>query len=205
MDELLQAALERIKSRIRIDDKGCWNWLGGITKDHYGSIRVGRKVMSTHRVAFLAVNGPIARGKVIRHTCDNRGCCNPAHLVTGDHEDNTQDIVDRGRVRARRVLTAEEIALVATMWAAKSTKRQIAEALKCNWYAVSAVIDSISAGQAKRLGRPRGSRNLHVRVNDDMKKEIRALYATGAFTQAMLAEKFACDQTYISLIVRGLK
>lgn len=38
-----------------------------------------------------------------------------------------------------------------------------------------------------------------------MLEEIKALYATGQHTQTALAERFGCDQTYVSLIVRGLK
>jgi transcriptional regulator with XRE-family HTH domain len=34
---------------------------------------------------------------------------------------------------------------------------------------------------------------------------MRALYETGQFTQQQLAERFGCDQTYVSLIVRGQK
>ena len=36
----------------------------------------------------------------------------------------------------------------------------------------------------------------------EMKTEIRSLYATGKHTQSALAERFGCDQTYISLIVK---
>jgi len=203
MDDLLQAAFERIKAKVEIDERGCWVWLGTISRESYGSIRVGSKVMSTHRAAYRAVKGEIPRGKVIRHVCDNRRCCNPDHLVTGDHEDNTQDIIDRGRARARRVLTPDELSIVATMWAAKSTKRQIAEALKCNWYAVSNAIDQMDAGRTRKPGRPQGSRNLRVRVTEEAKQQIRNLYQSGQFTQQMLAERFGCDQTYVSLIVRG--
>jgi hypothetical protein len=122
----------------------------------------------------------------------------------GDHEDNNADILERGRQTARRVLTAEEIALAATMWRAGSTKRQVAEALQCNWYAASAAIDLIDAAPRKP-GRPKGSRNLRPKVSDDQRAQMRALYETGQFTQQQLAERFGCDQTYVSLIVRGQK
>jgi hypothetical protein len=200
----IQQAFDRIRARIEINERGCWIWRGAHNPDMYGQIKVGDKTWATHRVTYTAVKGEIPRGKVIRHTCDQRACCNPAHLLVGDHEDNTQDILDRGRSKHRRVLSAEEIQRIREMRASGETKRAIAEALHCNWDAVSRAIDAGSV-DVVRQGRPRGSRNLHVRVTEEAKAQMRALYATGKHTQQALAEKFECDQTYVSLIVRGKK
>jgi Arc/MetJ-type ribon-helix-helix transcriptional regulator len=179
--------------------------MGGINGDSYGYIRIADgKNLSTHRLSYLAVKGEIPRGKVVRHTCDVRQCCNPDHLVIGDHEDNTQDIVDRKRHGRRRSLDEAEREAVRQMWEGGATKRAIAETLKCNWYTVSNAIDAID-NAPKRRGRPAGSRNLHVKVTEDMKAEMRQLYATGKYSQQELAERFGCDQTYVSLIVRGKK
>ena len=41
--------------------------------------------------------GPITSEDVIRHTCDNPPCINPAHLRLGTSADNVQDRVDRKR------------------------------------------------------------------------------------------------------------
>ncbi len=198
----IQQAFDRLRTRIRIDERGCWIWLGTVNADMYGSIRVGDKVMRTHRLTYLAVKGAIPRGKVLRHTCDVRQCCNPAHLIVGDHEDNTQDIVDRGRAKARRVLDVEEIATAKRLRESGATKRQIAEALRCSWNLVSNATDVHGIDVPRKQGRPRGSRNAHVRISDEAKAEIRRLYQAGGFTQQQLAEKFGCDQTYVSLIVR---
>lgn len=37
------------------------------------------------------------KGLVVRHTCDNPGCCNPDHLLLGTHADNVSDKYERGR------------------------------------------------------------------------------------------------------------
>lgn len=201
MDEL-QRAFDRIRQRIAINERGCWIWQGALSKEMYGQIRVGSTVLRTHRVTYLCVNGPIPRGKVVRHTCDNAKCCNPAHLVIGDHDDNTQDIIDRGRAAARRrVLTAEEVAEVIALRKAGRTKREICEALHCNWQAVSRAIDSTGV-DVKKQGRPKGSKNLRQRFTEEVVERMRDMYATGKYTQQQLAEKFGCDQTYVSLLMK---
>ncbi len=34
---------------------------------------------------------------VARHTCDNRFCINPDHIIPGTNHDNSRDMVERGR------------------------------------------------------------------------------------------------------------
>ena len=55
-----------------------------------------------HRVSWAIHNGPIPKGKghhgaVIMHTCDNRLCVNPAHLMLGSQADNVHDMDAKDR------------------------------------------------------------------------------------------------------------
>ena len=56
-----------------------------------------RKVKRAHRVAYERFNGPIRKGMIVRHTCDNPACVNPGHLITGTQKDNMDDKVKAGR------------------------------------------------------------------------------------------------------------
>jgi len=58
---------------------------------------------------------------------------------------------------------------------------------------------------ARKPGRPKGSRNLRPRITEVAKQEIVRLYMAGGITQQRLAEKFGCDQTYISLLLRAAR
>jgi hypothetical protein len=77
-------------------DGTCWEWLEG-TDHEYGRIDHDGKALRANRVAYEAFIGPIPDGQVVRHTCDNPPCCNPAHLVDGTMKDNTGDMLERGR------------------------------------------------------------------------------------------------------------
>lgn len=58
----------------------CWEWNAGRTTAGYGIVRIDRNPYYTHRVAYLALVGPIPDGLQIDHLCRNRACCNPDHL-----------------------------------------------------------------------------------------------------------------------------
>ena len=89
----------------RIERRGpddCWNWKGPSLRSGYGNAGSGfhRKfgTILAHRVAYLLAFGYLPEAPlVLRHTCDNRLCCNPSHMKPGSHEDNMRDMVSRGR------------------------------------------------------------------------------------------------------------
>ena len=80
----------------------CWEWTGRTDAKGYGFIKVSGRTTRVHRVAWARAHGNRwpRPGRVVRHTCDNPPCCNPAHLRLGTVRDNVRDCVRRGR-RAR--------------------------------------------------------------------------------------------------------
>ena len=81
-------------------DRGCLEWMGFKSRDGYGILHRGGKLIKAHRLAYCNANGKrlddIA-GLVVRHKCDNRKCLNPDHLEIGTNADNTRDRHTRGR------------------------------------------------------------------------------------------------------------
>jgi hypothetical protein len=78
---------------------GCWTWLGGKNESGYGSLNWrGRQGQRAHRVSYEIHVGPLKPEDVLRHSCDNPPCVNPAHLQPGTHADNTDDKIRRGRL-----------------------------------------------------------------------------------------------------------
>jgi hypothetical protein len=77
----------------------CWEWTGHRNPCGYGMIRPDKKSekIVASRAAWMLYCGPIPDGLCVLHTCDNRGCVNPAHLFLGTVQDNTDDMIKKGR------------------------------------------------------------------------------------------------------------
>lgn len=86
-------------ARLRHDDGAeCWPFVGS-TADGYGTIKYQGLRWRAHRLAYRLFHGSIPIGMWILHSCDNRICCNPAHLWPGDAKQNAQDMMQKGRWR----------------------------------------------------------------------------------------------------------
>lgn len=85
----------------------CWPW----TRARYGEGRYGacgydlgdgKKTHGTHRLAFILSGGELSEDRPhVIHSCDNKICCNPAHLSAGSHADNIQQAHNRGLMKCR--------------------------------------------------------------------------------------------------------
>lgn len=104
--DLLKA---RLFNRARLAESGCWIWVGSKDASGYGLMSVNGKTARAHRISCGAFNGQVPDGMVVRHSCDNPSCINPAHLGVGTQQQNVADREARGRrdVRGEQVGTAK--------------------------------------------------------------------------------------------------
>ena len=91
-----QRVIDRIFDGINTrSKKKCWEWNLSIGTHGYGQIGwyfSGKSAGTTaHRVAWVAVNGPIPEGMTIDHLCRNRKCVNPNHLQLLTNEENASN------------------------------------------------------------------------------------------------------------------
>jgi len=76
----------------------CWLWAGEIDKDGYGRFPapMGKYILA-HRAAWEFGVGPIPDGLRVLHSCDVRNCVCGSHLFLGTNDDNSKDMVSKGR------------------------------------------------------------------------------------------------------------
>jgi len=78
-------------------DDPCWLWTGYIADNGYGTIHYQGESDLVHRVSYEFFNGDIPENMYVRHTCHERNCICPEHLVLGTHKDNMKDMTEANR------------------------------------------------------------------------------------------------------------
>jgi hypothetical protein len=82
-------------------DTPCLVWSDNINRDGYGACNIKGRVSMAHRAVYALYMGPIQKGLLIRHICNNPSCCNINHLIPGTDQDNADDKVKAGRQSAK--------------------------------------------------------------------------------------------------------
>jgi len=88
---------ERLEKNQIITENGCIEWTKQRDKGGYGVISINNYPHRVPRVSYETYIGPITPGLLVLHKCDNRACFNPDHLFLGTYQDNTDDMVRKGR------------------------------------------------------------------------------------------------------------
>ena len=79
----------------------------------YGQFHLNGRTAYAHRIALELSSGK-APSDFVLHTCDNRKCVNPEHLLEGSFDDNMADMVSKkrqahGEHNAHHKLTTDQV------------------------------------------------------------------------------------------------
>jgi hypothetical protein len=102
------------------EGKGCWLWLLSIGTHGYGQAWDGITVVTASSLSYRAFKGPIPKGHLAQHSCDERWCTNPDHLSLGTDRSNDEDKRRKGRgghstfgrPHPKRKLSDEAVAII---------------------------------------------------------------------------------------------
>ena len=201
----------------------CWFYGGKQFGNKYGLLSSGgrgSKSIGAHKFSYQLHKGEVPRGKFVCHTCDVKNCVNPEHLYAGDHEDNNNDRVKRQRSKGNtktriglknttrenangRALSIDQRRdLVAEYNDGKFTQVQLAKRYRTSQSTVSATIRgkrNMGAGGSVNASR---KGYYKCKLTEEQRNMIVLEYKSGGITQAKLAQKYGCDQTYVSLLCK---
>lgn len=100
-----QDAIQRFWSKVEQGSSDqCWEWQGGRYPAGYGQFWNEGRNLGAHLYSFILHKGQVPMGMKVCHSCDNPPCVNPNHLFLGTAKDNTQDMIQKGRLVRTRTL-----------------------------------------------------------------------------------------------------
>ena len=92
-DRLTSAQVAIIETKLVETASGCWEWVGSVDPDGYPqAVWMGKRYRIHKLVNERAEGSPVPPGYEVDHTCNNRRCCNAAHLERVTHAENVRRI-----------------------------------------------------------------------------------------------------------------
>lgn len=179
----------------------CWIWIAGTGAGGYGRVSLGGRPEMAHRAAYMAANGSIPTGMLVRHMCGNRMCVRPGHLKVGTKADNARDTAEMFMTVSN--LDKEAVRSIRRDYDNGLPLLEIAEKHGIAFGSVYPIvcyksfdwIDPDKRGQHK-LRAPR-------RLNKAIASEIKKLIRMGEMSQRQIANIYNVRESLISRIKTG--
>lgn len=95
------ASLKKMLLSKRLVDtaRGCWLWTGATMIKGYGITQYRGRQVLVHRLAMTLFREQDPGALFVCHHCDRPSCFRPEHLFIGTAQDNTDDMIAKGRMR----------------------------------------------------------------------------------------------------------
>ncbi|WFG54200.1 putative HNH endonuclease [Myxococcus phage Mx9] len=196
--------------------EGCWEWQGGRQVTGYGIFGVPGRTTSTHRFSWELHNGPIPKGMLVCHRCDNPPCVRPDHLFLGTPSDNMVDKARKGRHNApsgsevwiSKLTEADVRAIREKHAAGKAGFKRLAKEYGVTPMAIANVCYGttwrhIPLEQPFRPLTSSGELSGNAKLTAEQVLEIRKRLASGGAGCRRLAKEYGVASTVISRIMKG--
>lgn len=183
------------------EEDACWPWTGARHQAGYGIITEtidGVQLRHyAHKVSYEWANGELPDGQIVRHRCDNPPCVRPSHLLSGTHQDNMDDMVERGRHVGARTIDETDVVLIRERRAAGTASSIIASEYGFSEQHVNAICRGRFWPEA---GGPLTTR---VLISDELLRSI--LERKGSMTQKECAELHGVSKPAVQQIWSGFR
>ena len=114
----------------------CWPWKRS-TNAGYGQVALANRILKAHKVAWEIHNGVLLSLNVrASHSCDNKLCCNPRHVVVEPSGIVTDKLTGaRGENHGNSKLTERQVKTIKYRLNALTT-REIADIMRVSFHTV---------------------------------------------------------------------
>lgn len=201
----------------------CWPWTGRFDKDGYGKVCFKDNAERASRVAFYLTYGRWPEQAL--HRCDNPPCCNPEHLFEGSNQDNTDDMVAKGR-QARgesaglAKLTSAQVVEIVGRYLGGAYLSLLAQEYGVHFATVAKIVrgeiwthvtqmDDATTQRCKlqaHLNRQVSASAVckaRTKLTNEQARDIRSAYASGGVVLRQLSEKYGVSIETVWRIVHG--